>query len=86
MPRVTEVGLRFRCRVIEREVLAHVDLERAGERGLDRGHAHLAIALRRMAVADRESAAFIVNGQVERRAGAKLLHVEVAAMRAWLDR
>ena len=48
-------------------------------RRLDRGAAHLAVAHRRVGVADREQGALDADRQIERRAGAQVLDVEVAA-------
>jgi hypothetical protein len=61
------------------EVLAQVELEGTLQGGLDRGDADLAIALGAMAVTAREQRALDEDRQIERRAGAELLVVEIAA-------
>ena len=73
---------RLRPWRVEVGVLDEVDFERAGQPGLDRGEADLAVALRAVAVAGREQRAFGPNRKIQHCAGAELLVVEVAAERA----
>src|SRR5581483_5827632 len=74
-----EVGRRLRPRHGPAEILAHRELERAGERCLDRRAVDLAVALRRMAVSGREQGALVPHRQIDGAAGGELLAVEIAA-------
>src|SRR5206468_127433 len=74
-----DVGRRLGPRPLEAQIVAHAQLEGADQPGLDGRHAHLAVALRAMAVADREQRAVDLDWQVERAAGDQLLVVEIAA-------
>ena len=68
------------------DVLAHRQPDRRPHRRLDRGPAHLAVALRRVAVADREPGARHEDGQEQRRAGDEVAGVHVAAVDVGRDR
>ena len=67
------------------DVASHGQAQRYGHRGFDRGAAHLAVALRRMRVAGAEQRAVHLHGQVQRRAGAELTSVQIAADTSWRD-
>ena len=77
-PAVGELGHRPRRLLPLQEVEADVDL--AGD--LDAGEADLAVAHRRVHVADREHAAGLADGEEDARAGAVPVVVEVAAVPA----
>ena len=71
---------------VQLQILAHGQAERAGQAGLQRGDADLAIALHAMAVTDREQRALIEHRQIQRGAGTKRLVIHVAAESARHDR
>ena len=68
-------------RPLERQVAPQVERHLGAGRALDRRPAHLAVALRGVAVAGREERAVDRDRQVERRSGDELLAVDVAALR-----
>ena len=77
---VMHVGRRLGDRPLEAHVLAQVQLEGADQADLDRGDADLAVALRTVAVADREQRVVDMDWQIERRARDQFLVVHVAAV------
>ena len=72
--RRADLGLRETSGLLEAEAERHLRSH------LDRGDAHLAVALRAMPVAHAEERARHPHGQVERRAARELLDVHVAAV------
>ncbi|KAG7666535.1 hypothetical protein KSW81_003254 [Nannochloris sp. 'desiccata'] len=64
-------------------VLHHVQLHRHVHLALDGRAAHLAVALCRMRVADREQRAFHLDRQIERGARSQIPDIEIAADPAW---
>ena len=62
--------------------LRTVSCSASAQRGFDRGLIDLAVALRRVAVADLEQRARHVHRNEQRRAGDQLLVVEIAGVRA----
>ena len=68
------------------DVLAHGEADRRPHRRLDGGPADLAVALRRVAVADREPGARHEDRQEQRRAGDEVAGVHVAAVDVGRDR
>ncbi len=66
--------------------LDHLELHHRGGPHLDRGHAHLAVALGEVAVAHREQRALDRHRELERRPLGDLLDVHVAAVLARWDR
>src|SRR5437879_3904114 len=73
-------------RLLQLPPFREAEAERDPSHHLDRGDAHLAVALRRMGVADAEQGAVHPHRQEERGAGDQVLHVHVAAVLPWRHR
>src|SRR5262245_33608137 len=72
-----EVGRRFGARQPPAEILADMELECAGQGGLNRSAIDLAVALGGVAVAGREQRALIPHRQIDGAASGELLTVDV---------
>jgi hypothetical protein len=81
-PHYDPMGGGLGARPRDLHVLAHDELELAAQAGLDSGKVDLALALSGVGVADREQRARRVDRQVERRAGADVLVVDIAGLDA----
>src|SRR5581483_1133352 len=73
-----DVRRRLRPGAVELGVLLDADAKGPGKRSLDSGEADFAVALRAMAVADREQPARREHRQMQRRAGDEVLAVDIA--------
>ncbi len=74
-----EVILRLGIRCLQLRILDEIDLERAGEAGLDGGHTDFAIALHGVTVTAGEQATLGPDRKIENAACAELLVVDIAA-------
>jgi hypothetical protein len=71
---------RFRARPRQRHAFAYRQLHPTAQRGFNRGLVDLAVALRRVAVANLEQRAGHMHGNEQRRPGHELLVIEIAGV------